>query len=315
MATEETRNFRSSYYEKVGFRSVEEKKSIEILLKEKPLDISKLKQFSLRFTVPQTYRPLMWKLLLGIISPHVESHTFIMDQRTQEYNDLLEALQSMHIVSEDLPKHHIFLIMWLLRTGNLKLDWRSQLEDPPYQNLLLISSALLEMFDNDVDIFWISKGFFQYVNRFYASVHVLVNTTLKSLEKEDQELYSHLEKVQALDAIPFTKWYCSCFAGLLKDLALAKIWDKLVGGSCKILVFVAIRILTTMKRRLIQLKSAAKIVDCLCDITEETAEMIANKAIELWQQYGSPLTPASHPDGLKPHPPNLRLKGFSVFLN
>lgn len=65
MSTEETRNFRSSYYEKVGFRSVEEKKSIEILLKEKPLDISKLKQFSLRFTVPQMYRNLMWKLLLG----------------------------------------------------------------------------------------------------------------------------------------------------------------------------------------------------------------------------------------------------------
>lgn len=49
-----------------------------------------------------------------------------MDQRTQEYNDLLEALQSMQIVTDDLPKHHIFLIMWLLQTGNLKLDWRSQ---------------------------------------------------------------------------------------------------------------------------------------------------------------------------------------------
>jgi len=64
MANDE-RNFRSSYYEKVGFRSVEEKKSIEILLKDKPLDISKLKQFCLRFTVPGMYRNLMWKLLLG----------------------------------------------------------------------------------------------------------------------------------------------------------------------------------------------------------------------------------------------------------
>lgn len=311
MSSEETRNFRSSYYEKVGFRAVEERKSIEILLKEKTLDINKLKQFSLRFSVPQMYRNLMWKLLLGVISPHVDSHSFIMDQRTQEYNDLLEALRSMEIVTDDLPKHHRFLIMWLLQTGNLKLDWRSQLKDPPYQNLLLISSALLNMFDNDVDIFWISKGFFQYIVKCYAYVHVLVSTTLKNLEKEDQQLYCHLEKVQALDVIPFTTWYCSCFAGLLKDPALAKIWDKLVGGSCKILVFVAIRILTTMKRRLIQLHSADLVVSSLCDITEETAEMIANKAIELWQQYGSPLTPASHPDGLKPHAPNQRSKGFS----
>jgi len=46
-------------------------------------------------------------------------------------------------------------------------------------------------------------------------------------------------------------------------------------------------------------------------ITEETAEMIANKAFEQWQQSGSPLTPASHPDGLKPHATNQRLKGFA----
>lgn len=45
------------------------------------------------------------------------------------------------------------------------------------------------MFDNDVDIFWISKGFFQYVVKFYACKHILVDTTLKSLQKEDQELY------------------------------------------------------------------------------------------------------------------------------
>ena len=31
------RNFRSAYYEKVGFRGVEEKKSLEILLKDNPL--------------------------------------------------------------------------------------------------------------------------------------------------------------------------------------------------------------------------------------------------------------------------------------
>lgn len=63
--TEEQRNFRSAYYEKVGCRSVEEKKSLEILLKEKPLNKSKLKQFCLSFTVPAMHRSLLWKILLG----------------------------------------------------------------------------------------------------------------------------------------------------------------------------------------------------------------------------------------------------------
>lgn len=37
MADDPQRNFRSAYYEKVGFRGVEEKKSLEILLKDSPL--------------------------------------------------------------------------------------------------------------------------------------------------------------------------------------------------------------------------------------------------------------------------------------
>lgn len=37
MAEDPQRNFRSAYYEKVGFRGVEEKRSLEILLKDNPL--------------------------------------------------------------------------------------------------------------------------------------------------------------------------------------------------------------------------------------------------------------------------------------
>ena len=58
-------NFRSQYYGRVGFKSVEEKKSLEILLKEKLLDANKIRQFCLRFPVPALYRPLLWKVLLG----------------------------------------------------------------------------------------------------------------------------------------------------------------------------------------------------------------------------------------------------------
>lgn len=45
MTEDSQRNFRSVYYEKVGFRGVEEKKSLEILLKDDRLGefISKIK--------------------------------------------------------------------------------------------------------------------------------------------------------------------------------------------------------------------------------------------------------------------------------
>ena len=59
------RNFRSSYLEKVGIKGIEEKKSLEFLLKEQPVDLSRLSQFCIRFPVPAAYRLHLWKLLLG----------------------------------------------------------------------------------------------------------------------------------------------------------------------------------------------------------------------------------------------------------
>lgn len=46
------RNFRSSYLERLGCRSVDERKNLEILLKENPVNKIKLKQFCLRFVIP-----------------------------------------------------------------------------------------------------------------------------------------------------------------------------------------------------------------------------------------------------------------------
>ena len=42
------RNFRSHYYEKMGFRGVEEKKSLDILLRDKPVDLCRIHNFCLR---------------------------------------------------------------------------------------------------------------------------------------------------------------------------------------------------------------------------------------------------------------------------
>lgn len=62
-----------------------------------------------------------------------------------------------------------------------------------------------------------------------------------------------------------------------------------VGGSFKILPFVAVILLTTLRRNLLNITCKSLVFDELKTITEEISEVIANKAIELWQQYGSPL--------------------------
>jgi len=88
MTAADERNFRSTYYEKVGFKGVEEKKSLEILLKDKPLDRQKLKQFCLRFHVPKVHRTPLWKLVLGVTPRYTDNHNFVWKQRVEVRRDI-----------------------------------------------------------------------------------------------------------------------------------------------------------------------------------------------------------------------------------
>lgn len=50
-------------------------------------------------------------------------------------------------------------------------------------------------------------------------------------------------------------------------LTLSRVWDKVISGSCKILVFVAIEILLTFKMKLMALNSAEKIAQFLENVS------------------------------------------------
>lgn len=59
---------------------------------------------------------------LGIIPLQADSHSFVTDQRKQEYKGLTHALQVMKIVDNNTPKPQIFFAAWLLQSGNLRFD-------------------------------------------------------------------------------------------------------------------------------------------------------------------------------------------------
>lgn len=50
--------------------------------------------------------------------------------------------------------------------------------------------------------------------------------------------YRYLDENNLLDALPLEEWYGTCFAGVLTNQAIIRIWDKICGGSRKIVVFV-----------------------------------------------------------------------------
>ncbi|XP_062926050.1 TBC1 domain family member 7 isoform X4 [Mobula hypostoma] len=244
MAEDPQRNFRSHYYEKVGFRGVEEKKSLEILLKDDPLDLEKLCTFAQRYPLPTMYRTLVWKVLLGILPPHYESHAAVATFRKEQYEDLLQALQVIRFVQDSTPQVWVYLRMYQLESGTLPRC--------PSQSL--------------------PKSLEKYLNL------------------EDSKLLAHLKTCSAINKLPYDVWFTHCFAGYLPESSLQRVWDKVISGSCRILVFVAMEILLTFKMKLMAMNKAESISQFLLNIPQENTDAIISKAIDLWHKYvGTPV--------------------------
>ncbi|XP_061635422.1 TBC1 domain family member 7 isoform X2 [Phyllopteryx taeniolatus] len=245
MADDPQRNFRSTYYEKVGFRGVEEKKSLEILLKDNPLDLEKLSTFSQRFPLPSMYRVHVWKVLLGILPPHSDSHTLVGSYRKDQYQDIMEALEVMRFINSSTSSTHVYLRMFQLESQVLPRC--SEISPPP-------------------------KSLEHY------------------LSQEEPGLLSHLKNTGALAQLPYSLWFRRCFAGCLPESSLQRVWDKVISGSCKILVFVALEILLSYKIMLLGISRPEGVVKFLCNIPQENTDVIVTKAIDLWHKYcGTPI--------------------------
>lgn len=64
MAGEEERNFRVPYYHKILSKGVD-LKAIDKILEERPVNLSKLQSYVLKFGLPPNKRKTAWKSLLG----------------------------------------------------------------------------------------------------------------------------------------------------------------------------------------------------------------------------------------------------------
>lgn len=66
-----------------------------------------------------------------------------------------------------------------------------------------------------------------------------------------------------LTALPLDRWYETCFAGVLAKPALVRVWDKICGGSRKIVVFVCVVMLTVLGRRIVLHRELMPVLDLI----------------------------------------------------
>lgn len=188
MTTDE-RNFRFTYYEKVGCISVEEKKSLNKLLQDDIRNLSKLKHFAYTYTVPAQQRSLLWSLIMGILPLHKSITEYVREQRHQVYEDLLRAVTVMRFVEGDKSRHLVLHKMWLLENNRLlhsNVRAGSQVDD---NHFIEIARTLLDIFDDEMETYWIAKEFYQYTRDLKKECGKLKELTQILLKREDIALF------------------------------------------------------------------------------------------------------------------------------
>ena len=77
---------------------LEAKPTLETALGDSILDIDKLNKICLWVRIPHVYRPIVWKILLGIVPLIKDAWGFVEDQRQEQFKFLREAVETLLVV-------------------------------------------------------------------------------------------------------------------------------------------------------------------------------------------------------------------------
>lgn len=294
-AMADERNFRLPYYEQLGLRSVDQVRALEHILRDERLDIERLSEFASKYTLPALYRPFVWKILLGILPKSQSSHHFAEQVRNDQFKDLENALLVMRMIKKKGQIVHEKIVwMYLLENGMISMPQRKTLQrdEKKKQIFRAIATVCCEVAESDVDAYWIAKKFFEMQDKYVELYSKLPRFVLEYLEVEDKALYEHLNELQVFKVMPYNKWFESCFAEVFPNSCLERVWDKLVAGSCNILVFVCVAILLSCRLDLLKATSAEISIHVLWSLPKDSDRQnsVVDKALQLWDKHKSTLS-------------------------
>ena len=272
LGSKDDRNFRSLYYEKVGFRGVDERKAIEAIFNENPVSVEKCCSFALKCSIPSCDRLQAWKIMLGVAPRYAKNKESCWKWKVKAYEDNLRFMKSAGLITETMSKAQSHAILWLLFNGGQKYDLRSQLNHFWPMNFTLISQSMFEICKdqyqaNDIEVFYLTQGLTDILKNASEDTLSDAMTTFHKIMSEDYpKLNAHLDKIGFCEKCPVKNWICRGFAGILSPPALEKIWDKVIGGSLKILVFVAVALFESCQLVLLSCQTSQEAVKKLSSV-------------------------------------------------
>jgi len=288
------KNFRSHYYEKVGFRGVEEKKSLDILLNETPkVDLEKIQNFCIRYTLPGIYRTDIWKMLLNITTVYKNSQEMVWNHRALQYSELKRALEVTRHLGEDRAEN--ITQVWLLNNGNLPLR-PGPCISIVFKNFAILVNAVSKVLDTEAEVFWVAQNLFNTLQPQCRNWHLSVELMQKIL-KDDTDLLDHLSDYRVLEDEGIFWVVATSFCSVFQPHILSRLLDKVIAGSFKILLYTLCAFLHLNRDQIIESESPSQVVDLLARLNEVDQDKVLSHGIDVWEMDGSPLQHGSQTDG------------------
>ena len=88
------------------------------------------------------------------------------------------------------------------------------------------------------EVYWIGKGVYSFLETSVMTESRALFDCLTKLLEEEVGLLSHLESCGGLRCGQYQQWWDTGFSGMFTPSILARLWDKLIGGSSKVLAYV-----------------------------------------------------------------------------
>ncbi len=194
-------------------------------------------------------------------------------------------MKSAARIDEAWPKAKSQTVLYLLFNNELRLDFRPQLEERWSTAFTAVSESMLSIcrdhkdgdadaadLNLDVEAFYLAKGLVDSLRKHPSTVFSEAVTEYHKIlanSSTTDKLYGHLEKIGLNEEIPLKIWFSRGFAGVLATPSLEKVWDKVISGSLKILVFVAVALVDCTKMALQGCQTSQEAVRCLISVKKE----------------------------------------------
>ncbi|EEC10476.1 RAB GTPase-activating protein, putative [Ixodes scapularis] len=154
------------------------------------------------------------------------------------------------------------------------------MQDEEAQHLLGIASAFFKMDLSEQDVYWMTRNFWRQLKKLSIDSCLMSKQMEDTLEKEDAELFQHLLRIKAFPVLPVDVWFRRCFAEVLDEDALVRVWDKVIGGSVKFLPQVGAVLLMSLRTSLLQLRGVGDVLELLSKVPKDASDVVVNKVLE-----------------------------------